>query len=235
MKSPFWQFEDCELIGDFIDLNYCFISKEELESLPRDEVLVWEAKKRQVFRIIDMLFKDDSVPNWYLYDTGIILNSPDWKPLCASPNHSLRMKHYLTCIVIEIDWKSPLLRCRDYRYRFYFQDKEEQQISPVLLNTDTPKMAMLFIERIESVVLGSSLDDIREMVGLFFTTTVNEVLEDTGEIYLLNHPKNLLIEVESGFMFLIEQKEEINSYLTEPYQRDNIEVLHLIQEAFRYT
>lgn len=229
-KSPFWQFEVCDLIADFIDLDYCFISEEELEKLSDTELIQWQEKKLEVFGIIDNLFKDDSLPNWYLYNTDLVLDTEIWKPLCSSQNHSPRFQHIISSIVLETDWRGKSIRCKSHRYRFYTEDLNGVPVTPYLLETNSVKMAMLFVQKIEGVDYGSSIHDIVKMLSLFFPIQLKESPEDTGEVFLLNQGKNLLIEVTDRNMLLIEREEITETYLTEPYERDNIEVLYIVKD-----
>jgi len=229
MKTPFCELEDCELISDFLDLDYCFISKEEVQNLSDKDQKIWKDKKTEAFGIIDNLFIDKRQFNHFLYNTDIEMLPELWRPLCASNNHSPRFKHIISTIILEIDWRSKSLRCEPLRYRFYVEDLEGKRVKPYLLATNSERMAQMYINKIDALDYGSSLQDIAQMLSLFFSITYEEYKENTGDISILGFGKNIRLEV-MDYMMLLEDDDLAETYLTEPYERDNVEVLGIVKD-----
>lgn len=223
---------DIEVITFLLDLDTHFYSEEELKSLPVVQRKLFKAKSSQALEIVGRLLEDDKAPNWWLYGINLDLDCSVWKPLCASENHSPRYRHMFSNIVLEADWKASVLRCKQHRYRFYFMDDKGSIVLPALLLTDYPSMAQLYVTKIEKVSYGSSMAHLAEMLSLFATVKLRLREDDTGEIEILGFGKNLVLEV-NDWMLLLERDELVETYLTEPFQRDNVELLFIIRDLLK--
>lgn len=171
-------------------------------------------------------------PQHFIYCTDLTFDMSIWKPLRSSSNHSLRYQHFYTLVIIEMDWKPISLRCGRFRYRFFFNDKVVNKIRPIF-STDHEKIAQLYIDRVECIDFGYSLDEFTNFISLFVNIRLIELTHESGEILTIGLKKNLCVEV-SEFIVIGEITENTILYTSDPYPRDTLNLLNLISIIFDY-